>query len=221
MLVLLIALLEPAQDLIHQSCQKTDFSKTIQDSTNICCLAHYPYAAGRAVAIDSNAVFVSSGTAILIFDRETPQVPIANIITRHFVSCLFRSSQYLYIISREFTDLYTNLIIYNVSQPSLPRLICQYRIEGVCHSIYVRGQYAYVTSIYLGNLGGLRIFDVSNPAQPFQVSYLPLPGVGPIDVSGNYAYLVGGGFYIIDISNPYAPTQMYYWQAPPNLYTCL
>ncbi|MEO0091926.1 MAG: T9SS type A sorting domain-containing protein [candidate division WOR-3 bacterium] len=198
---------------------KAKFAENFQDSINIRCLAHYPYAAGRAIAMDSNAVFVSSGTAILIFDRENPQAPISSIITRHFVAHLFRSEQYLYVLSGEFPDLYTNLIIYDVSEPSLPRLICQHRIEGVCRGIYVRGRFAYVTSIYLGNLGGLRIFDVSNPANPFQVSYLPLPGVGPIDISDNYAFLVGAGFYIIDISNPYEPTQIYRWQAPGNLYT--
>ncbi len=218
-LISLIIFLQPENGADSKFLPKINNTKQFQDSSNMRCLGNYPYAGGRAIAIDSNAVFVSSGTAILIYARENPQSPIGNIITRHFVKSLFRHSQYLYILSGEFSDTSTNFIIYDVAQPSIPMLICEYRINAVCKDLYVRGQHAYVTAIYLGNLGGLRIFNIANPAAPFQVSYLPLPGVGAIDISGNYAYLVGDGFHIINISNPQAPTQVSYWSKPESLYT--
>jgi hypothetical protein len=219
LLVFLIILLEPVQNPMQLSSQMPDLNKPLQDSINVRCLGKYPFADGRTIVTDESSVFVSSGTGILIFNRVNPQAPIARITAPSFISGPCRQGQYFYFLSGEWTDIpyFTNLYIYDVSQPASPSFVCVYRLDGVGWDLFIRGQYAYVTTIVLGNLGGLRILNISNPQAPFQVSYLPLPSAGPIDILGNYAYLASGGFYIIDISNLQAPFQVYNWIAPDSI----
>ncbi|MEO0091924.1 MAG: T9SS type A sorting domain-containing protein [candidate division WOR-3 bacterium] len=219
--VLLISLLEPIQSPCHLFSEKPELNKTFQDSLNMRCLGQYPFAEGRTIVSEENAVYLSSGCGIKIFSRINPQSPIASITAPNSIEGLFRHNQYLYFLSHEWpsgSSYYsTDLYIYDVSQPALPSLVCIYPIEGFCRDLYVQGQYVYVTSIALGNLGGLRILNVSNPQAPFQVSYLPLPAARAIDISGNYAYLAHStGFYVIDVSNPQSPIQVYQWTVPAD-----
>ena len=58
--------------------------------------------------------------------------------------------------------------------------------------------------------GGLWIVDVSNPAEPVPIGFLPMGDVSIYDVkvAGNYAYLAASveGLKIVDVSDPVKPT---------------
>ena len=81
--------------------------------------------------------------------------------------------------------------------------------------LYVQGDYAYGE-----NLSRLSIYDVSDPANPTNISVLSLIGdIGGRDlqVDGNYAYGngmgpggLGFGFVIVDVADPLAPSVVRY-----------
>jgi hypothetical protein len=74
----------------------------------------------------------------------------------------------------------------------------------------VSGNYAYLANGY----DCLRVYDISNPANPVNVGHINDGGNGDaavgVAVSGNYAYLayVGDGLRVYDISNPANPVNV-------------
>jgi hypothetical protein len=60
---------------------------------------------------------------------------------------------------------------------------------GLAEGVYVSGNYAYVAD----GGAGLRVIDVSNPANPREVGFFDTPGFAEdVYVSGNYAYVAMG-----------------------------
>ena len=78
---------------------------------------------------------------------------------------------------------------------------------GLAWSVYVSGDYAYITDWY----NGLRIFDISDPASPTEIgAFEDLSFPMDVHVSGNYAYIAddSSGLKILDVSNPASPTEV-------------
>ncbi|MFH1958338.1 MAG: lamin tail domain-containing protein [bacterium] len=87
---------------------------------------------------------------------------------------------------------------------------------GLPRDVSVSGNYAYVAAE-----GLLSIVDISDPANPEQVSYYDTPGSAyGVSVSGNYAYVADGssGLRVIDISNPASPSETGYYDTPGFAY---
>ncbi|MFH1352601.1 MAG: lamin tail domain-containing protein [bacterium] len=83
---------------------------------------------------------------------------------------------------------------------------------GLPRDVSVSGNYAYVAAE-----GLLSIVDISDPANPQEVSYYDTPGTAyGVYVSGDYAYVAdsGSGLRIIDISNPSSPSETGYYDTP-------
>jgi hypothetical protein len=76
----------------------------------------------------------------------------------------------------------------------------------------VSGTHAYVAD----DTGGLRVFDVSVPSQPVEVSSVDTPSYAyRVAVSGEYAYVAARtGLCIIDVSVPSAPEQVGFADTP-------
>ncbi len=101
------------------------------------------------------------------------------------------------------------LVVLDVTQP-ISKIVglAFYEHGNYPQSVALAGKYALLGG---GNPGGLRIYDVSNPAAPALVSEMGGDIVGSvynIAVQGNYAYLTAKGFglEVVDISNPASPT---------------
>jgi hypothetical protein len=64
---------------------------------------------------------------------------------------------------------------------------------------------------YVADWGaGLRIINISNPANPTEAGFYDTPGIAHgVSVAGNYAYVAdgGAGLRIINISDPTNPTE--------------
>jgi hypothetical protein len=75
---------------------------------------------------------------------------------------------------------------------------------GTVNYVTVVGTFAYVC----GDASGLKILDITNPAQPVEMGNFVTGTVESIVVSGNYAYVPDpiNGLQIIDITNPAQPT---------------
>lgn len=83
-------------------------------------------------------------------------------------------------------------------------------------SIFISGQYAYVTD---ANSSSLEILDISNPTSPVHVGKISdslMGNASTVFVSGKYAYVTSqlggdnnaGGLSVIDISNPASPVKV-------------
>lgn len=75
---------------------------------------------------------------------------------------------------------------------------------GTVNYVTVVGSFAYVC----GDASGLKVLDISNPAQPVEKGGFVTGAVESITVAGNYAYVPDpvNGLQIIDITNPAQPT---------------
>lgn len=99
------------------------------------------------------------------------------------------------------------LVILDISNPASLSFVGASPVTQTPQTVFVSGQYAYLT---LNN--SIEIQNVSNPAAPFRVSSLAIPGAFNTSerafVQGNYFYVPATGpkFTIINVANPSAPT---------------
>ncbi len=81
-------------------------------------------------------------------------------------------------------------------------------------AVSVQGDYAFVAAFD----DGLRVVDVSDPANPKEVGHCDTPGLAwGIFVSGSYAYVADeGSLCVIDVSDPANPYEAGYYVTPGN-----
>lgn len=112
---------------------------------------------------------------------------------------------------------YYRLVAKNSEGESIPndikaelhmKKIGSYDTDGRSFGISVKGSYAYLAD----HTGGLKILDVSNPANPSLASVLSIPGkVVDVQAGEKYAYVTAASdpgksqFLVIDIGNPKNP----------------
>jgi hypothetical protein len=126
-------------------------------------------------------------------------------------------------------DMGTSIV--NVTNPKKPEVISQIPIFSSTHSHKVRvcGDIMLVNNERYGEKkgfkAGLRIFDVSNLSDPFELSFFKTGGRGVhrfwFDCITNQAYIstemdgfVGSIFMIVDISNSKKPREVSRWWLP-------
>ena len=98
-----------------------------------------------------------------------------------------------------------SLVILNIADPAHPSVLGQSRpLPNLIASVAISGAYAYVAD----NSGGLRIVDVSDPANPREIGAWPGTAFC-VAVAGQYAYVgEGRGMHVIDVSDPASPQHM-------------
>lgn len=119
--------------------------------------------------------------------------------------------------------------ILDVGDPTRPRVLAQLPVPEDTHSHKVRihGDLMLVNyEAYRGAAGTLRgfgVFDISDPADPRQISMLEIPGRGVhrFDFDGRFAYLSAGppGYkgnivIIYDLAEPSRPKEVSRWWLP-------
>jgi hypothetical protein len=98
------------------------------------------------------------------------------------------------------------LVITTSSEPVQWIGYCSLPAAG--QKVVVQGNFAYVAD---GWSGGLRVIDISNPANPQETGfYIPSgnSNTRAVAVAGDHAYIGhGGNLLVIDITNPTSPTE--------------
>jgi len=130
---------------------------------------------------------------------------------------VFVSGSYAYLAAYK-----EGLWVVDISNPASPRQAgyCETpwwfvgeRVSGKAISVFVSGSYAYVAN----GREGLRIVNVSDPGNPYEVGYFDALGSAlDVFVSGSYAYVASGGegLRIVDVSDPANPKEVGYYDAP-------
>ena len=120
------------------------------------------------------------------------------------------SEKYIYVAASDYS-IGTTLMIYDINNPTTPKLVGQYTNHDSTEIIEVSNDYAYLLSYGKGCF----ILDVSNPVSPQLVGQYILNDITNLDVSDQYLHLVAGhyltgnsqtgSFMVLDISNPSEP----------------
>lgn len=130
---------------------------------------------------------------------------VSNYATNEGKTDVFATEDYAYIINAQSLD------ILDISDIQNPVSVGTVNIPGedgiLSSSIYVIGDYAYVTSNISSYVSGLSIIDISNPITASIIGSYPLQSnIHDVYVAGSYAYLAdANGLKIIDVSTPANP----------------
>lgn len=119
--------------------------------------------------------------------------------------------------------------VVDVRDPKNPKIVAQIKVpEGIhSHKAAVRGDVMIINYEWFQNSGtpqaGLKVFDVSDPTKPREVSFFKAAdkGVHRFTFDGRYAYLspnlegyVGNIVMILDLADPANPKEVGRWWMP-------
>ena len=98
------------------------------------------------------------------------------------------------------------MAVLDVSNPAAPTWVGESELlPGLVMGVAVEGDYAYVTTMY----SGLKIFDISQAAQPRLISSVEPknPGCGPLTLQAGIAYIAcnPSGLFVVDVNDPISP----------------
>jgi hypothetical protein len=172
--------------------------------------------AGQGIADDVEVsggyAYMIDGGGLRVIDVSDPANPV--IVGSHpmaYAQAIYVFGDYAYVTSG-FPEpmpppVYHGWIhVFDISDPTSPTRVGESEEWGRVTGIAVRDGYAFVGG------SGLAVVDVSNPALPFFVEEISLPGSWSVGVTlnGDYAYVANreAGLQIVDISNPALPVQV-------------
>jgi len=183
----------------------------ISDTTNPQQIADisFPGSFVQGIYIRATLMFVADGEkGLRIVDISDPLYPLEiGAYDGPWVQGVFAKNNLVY--ATENTDNF-HLAIYSVSDPQSPYILGQCILPTAsAPEIIVSGEYAYVAN----ESGGLRILNVSDSTNPFEVSHLIPPGdVYSLSIYCDSFLLLStkscignGGLWVVNIKNPYNP----------------
>jgi hypothetical protein len=161
---------------------------------------------GRTVTVDGDMAYVADTIGMRIIDVSNFASPkaVGFFETGDTPYAITVNGEYAYLAAQ-----LTGLQIFDVSNPRNPNFVSSFSYED-CYDcgrdVALKGDLAYL----VGEVG-LRIINVSDPANPAEVGGIVTEGFPlAVAVSGNYAYVAAleGGLRIIDVSSPQSPTEV-------------
>lgn len=178
----------------------------------------------RGKFVQGNYAYIADHESLLIFDISDPTNPlqvgslILNSSNYSATRGIFVEGNYAYIAD-EFGGSPINgaMWIVDISNPASPVTAGVYNDTVYYffpYNIYVKDSLAYVANYF----NELFIIDVSDPANPFRVSfaYPPTGFAWDVKVSGSHAYVANydGGLWVVDISDPASPQTASIYDTP-------
>lgn len=156
-------------------------------------------------AIKGGYAYIANGSAgITIVNVSNPSNPtiVKNIPDHDYAKDIATNGNYAYVADGD-----AGLMTLDISHPASSVETSVLDTPGFANGVSVDGHYVYLTD---SSPGGLRIFDIGNPAQPVEYGHCD-PVIGPLNacavaLQGNYAYVASFGLHVINISNPSAMT---------------
>ncbi len=137
-----------------------------------------------------------------VVDFSNPAAPVLLGQTYEYSRSVSVSGSYAYIAQQE-----DGVKIFNISDPAHITVAGTYKVaSSFTRDVKAAGSRAYVSDNTI-----VRILDISNPADPKELSTFTTPGDTEwITVDNNKLYVANGsyGFQVLDISNPLAPVEI-------------
>ena len=125
-----------------------------------------------------------------------------------FADAITVAGNYAYVAAGSY-----GLRVIDISDPNHPKQVGAYDTKSYATSVAVVGNYAYVGTMAPPFTDtGLHVVDVSIPARPERVAFVPENMTGPcrdLAVTGGIAYIATeSGLKLIDVSNPFQPIEL-------------
>jgi hypothetical protein len=162
----------------------------VPSQSNTTLLSHLDCPGGGQVWVEGTTLYIghqrpTSGTTIIdVADPRKPRVLAQIDIPDGWHSHKVRVHDGIMLVNHEKfgkggpEDVGGGLNIYNVSRPSEPKLITQWRTAGSgVHRFDFDGRYAYISPTVEGFIGNIvMILDLADPAKPEEVGRWWIPG---------------------------------------------
>ncbi len=162
------------------------------------------------VTVSGNYAYLAAeATGLIVVNVSDPALPIrvGGYNTSESAYDIFLTNNLAYV-----ADGQAGLVVIDVSNPALPRRVGGLGGMGEVRQVVVSGNYAYLADRFWNGIaemqayGGLRIIDISNPANPKLVGEQQTSGQAwYLTVSGNVAYVGADVLEMFDVSDPVNP----------------
>ncbi len=158
------------------------------------------------IIINGQYAYLTGGPYNDVLDISDPENPeyVADMPTAGNNSQGQVLNNYLYL-----ADQYNGLKVLDVSDPQNVTLLKTVETDGYFMDVCIHNNYAYIADI---NNHLLRVFDLTDPLNPTQVSSLEFPyaPVSDICIYDHYALVACdySGIYIVDIEDPLNPVNV-------------
>jgi hypothetical protein len=150
------------------------------------------------------AIAIPSRLKTLDVSAANQMVVIDSVDVSRSMETLFRLDDKLFIGTT------TGMLIFNLSNPQMPRQISSYDHITACDPVVVDGQYAYVTlrtgTVCAGGDNLLEVIDISSIENPYLVKSYPMFNPHGLGADGNLLFICDGaaGLKVYDKSDPMA-----------------
>ncbi len=162
---------------------------------------------GMGVAIQGDTAYLAEHDGLALVDIRDP----ANLSEQGFFTTYGRAVSVSVDDQKAYVGNWGSEDIVDVADPAAPAFLGRMIIRDIVFKTQVVSDTAYVAA----NSQGLRIMDVSNPADPQVISVFNQIAQD-VQVVGDLAYVSGYGVWILNISDPAQPVQIgYYLHSDP------
>jgi hypothetical protein len=163
-----------------------------------------PYGIYEVDVVGGYAFVATWNRGLVVYDVSDPANPVEAGACEEFQNA--RSvdvvGNYAYLACAN-----NGLMIVDISTPTSPTFVSSWDTPGYAFHAVISGDYAYVSDLYWWS--GLRIVDISDPLNPWEVGSLEFEPnrVRQIEISGNHVFLVHDRktLRVVDVSDPANP----------------
>jgi len=156
-------------------------------------------------AVYNDMLYALTNTQMKIFSIANTQMILLNSQwTSWQAQTLFISGQLMFAGTRQ------GLIIFSLSNPSIPTQVSTFSHAYSCDPVVVEGNYAYYTMLSGNTCGqtssGLGIVDISNPAKPVEINFIAMTSPNGLGIDNKRLFLCNGnnGLVVYNVANPAA-----------------
>jgi len=168
----------------------------------------------RSIAIAGDYIYAAGFNGISIFHDSIDDIEFVMSFSKQYVPVIQVEGNRFYAADRN-----DGLLIFDITNPSNPDLIGNYPLESVVDIDY-QGDYVFMARYWPSEF---KIINVSDPATPYLVSSLDIPGdCSSLDVMGNYAFVAcdyPDSLFAIDVSYVAEPVIISRLQLPFSPYS--
>jgi len=156
-------------------------------------------------AVYNDMLYALTNSQMKIFSIANTQPVLLNSTwTSWQAQTLFISGQLMFAGTRQ------GLIIFSLSNPSLPTQVSTFSHAYSCDPVVVEGNYAYYTMLSGNSCGqtssGLGVVDISDPTKPKEVNFFALSSPNGLGIDNKRLFVCNGdnGLVVYNAANPAA-----------------
>jgi hypothetical protein len=163
------------------------------------------------VAMEGGYAFVADELGRLhVIDISHPESPpvLGSTATADWATQVAISGRYGYVAEYDWPDQCGHLQVVDLEDPRNPQIVGTVLTPQMAVDVAVSGHYAYVADVSVYGWGGdpgIRVVDVTDPAEPRIVASLPMEGISRLVLNGHCLYVATGALQVVSVADPEHP----------------